>query len=61
MIGERNMIRAGYRWHVFAFFPCNASGVRVAIRKTLHGAVRFANWFSKTNHVETGYKLASET
>jgi hypothetical protein len=59
MFGERKMIASGYRWDVFAWFPCNASGVRVATRKTLRDAVRFANWFSKTNHVDTGYKAAA--
>lgn len=57
MFGERRMIAAGYRWAVFAYFPCNASGVRVAIRKTRAGAIRVAERFTKTNHVDTSVVL----
>jgi hypothetical protein len=53
MKGERSLIHNGYVWDVFAYFPCNASGVRVATRKTSYGACRFAARFSKLNHVET--------
>jgi len=42
MIGERNSIRGGYRWDVFADFLCNTSSVRVGTRKTKRGAERFA-------------------
>lgn len=54
MTGERNMIRAGYRWDVIADFSCNSSGVRVATRKTKRGASDFAKVFYKRNrpHVE---------
>ncbi len=54
MKGERNMIRSGWRWDVIADFPGNASGVRVASRKTKSGAGRFAQWFYKRTrpHVE---------
>jgi hypothetical protein len=54
MMGERNMIRAGYRWDVIADFPGNSCGVRVAIRKTKRGAGLFAKRFYKRNrpHVE---------
>lgn len=54
MLGERNMIKNGYRWDVIADFPGNACGVRVAVRKTKRGAARFAKWFYKRNrpHVE---------
>lgn len=48
MTGERNIIRAGYAWHVFAYFPCNSSAVRVAVRKTPRAAERFAKAFAKS-------------
>lgn len=57
MTGERNMIRDGYRWDVFAYFQCNASGVRVAVRKTKRGAVQQAERFTKRNNVATNIKL----
>ena len=55
-MGVRNVIRAGYSWHVFAYFPCNASGVRVVVRKTPEGAERFAKLFAARNSVETAWK-----
>ncbi len=57
MTGERNMIRAGYRWDVFAKFACNASGVRVARRKTRRGAQRFADRFGSLNRIPAWLKL----
>lgn len=57
MMGERKLIKAGYRYHVFAHFPGNASGVRVAIRKTARTAKRFAQAFSKKNHIEVSWGL----
>lgn len=56
MKGERNLQRAGYVWHVFTYFPCNGGGVRIAIRKSLRGAVNFADRFRDLNHVEVSYK-----
>ncbi len=58
MFGERNMIRAGYRWDVIASFPCNAGGVRVAIRKTRRGAERFSERFGKLNRIDTHIRLS---
>lgn len=57
MIGERNMIRDGYRWDVVACFKGNSSGVRVAVRKTKRGAKRFADKFRRAlrPHVEQAY------
>lgn len=54
MLGQGNMIEAGYRWDVIADFPCNSTGVRVAVRKTKRGAGEFAKLFYKRNrpHVE---------
>jgi len=49
VIGERNSIRSGYRWDVFASFVCNASAVRVATRKTKRGADRLAGRFAEVN------------
>jgi len=57
MKGERQLVRAGYAWHVFAQFPCNVSGVRVAVRKTPRGAEHFAKMFAKRNNVETSWAL----
>lgn len=57
MLGQGDMIKAGYRWDVFAYFPCNASGVRVAVRKTKRGAVQQAARFTAKNRVATGVKL----
>jgi len=57
MTGERLMARDGYRWDVFARFPCNASGVRVAVRKTPGGAMSFAERFGRTNRVDTWTKI----
>lgn len=51
------MIKDGYRWDVFAYFVCNAGGVRVAIRKTQRGALRFAERFAKINRAATGVKI----
>ncbi len=53
MHGERNMIRAGYRWDVSAEFPSNSTGVRVAVRKTKRGAARFAETFRKLNRLRS--------
>jgi len=54
MLGQGNMITAGYRWDVIADFPGNTCGVRVAVRKTKRGAGEFAKMFYKRNrpHVE---------
>lgn len=49
MTGERNLIRAGYRWDVIADFPCNSAGVRVTTRKTKRGAGQFAEKFYRAN------------
>lgn len=57
MFGQRQMIRNGYRWDVFAYFPCNAGGVRVAVRKTPEGAARFAASFARLNRVNTSTKM----
>lgn len=57
MRGERRQARAGFRYHVFAYFPCNASGVRVAIRKTPAGAERAALAFAKRNRVDVSWRL----
>lgn len=57
MTGERNMIRDGYRWDVFAYFPCNAAGVRVATRKTRRGAERCADRFGRLNNAPTSFRL----
>jgi hypothetical protein len=57
MIGDRKMASDGYRWDVFARFPCNASGVRVAVRKTAGGAMNFAKRFGRTNRVNTWTKI----
>jgi hypothetical protein len=47
-------------WDVFAYFPCNASGVRVGIRKSRDAAIRFMNSFTRRNHVETGARIRLE-
>lgn len=52
-----NLQCAGYVWDVFAYFPFNAGGVRVAVRKTRHGAERFARLFKRRNRVETSWRL----
>jgi hypothetical protein len=57
MIGDRKMASDGYRWDVFARFPCNASGVRVAVCKTAGGAMRFAERFGRKNRVDTWTKI----
>lgn len=57
MTGERSLARNGYRWDVFAYFPCNASGVRVAVRKTSRGAAQFAARFGRLNRVNTSTKM----
>lgn len=49
-----------YRWHVFARFPCNASGVRVAIRKTERGAEKYARKFARKNRVPTSWVIVRE-
>mgnify|MGYP001594327698 CR=1 len=36
-------------YDIIARFPCNASGVRVAVRKTIPGAKRYAQLFSRRN------------
>lgn len=55
--GERNMVKAGYRWDVIAYFPCNAGGVRVAVRETRRHAERYVRWFEARNHVGTSLRL----
>jgi len=57
MFGQQQMIRSGYRWDVFARFPCNAGGVRVAVRKTPEGAARFARRFARLNRVNTSTRI----
>lgn len=57
MRGERRLVRAGYRWHVFAYFPCNAAGVRVAVCRSPQGAERFASAFAAKNGVDVSWKL----
>lgn len=57
MIGERHQAKAGYRYHVFAYFPCNAAGVRIAVRKTARGAERFATAFAKRNSVYVFWRV----
>lgn len=49
MIGERNSIRSGYRWDVFADFLCNTASVRVGTRKTKRGAEALAKRFAEAN------------
>jgi hypothetical protein len=51
------MVRAGYAWHIFAKFPCNSGGVRIAIRKSSYGAERFAVKFSEQNNVATWLRV----
>lgn len=51
------MTPPGYSWFVYAYFPCNASGVRVGIRASQGAAERFARAFSKRNRVETMWKM----
>jgi hypothetical protein len=55
--GERRLVRAGHAWHVFAYFPCNAAGVRVAVRRSPRGAERFARAFARRNRVETSWRI----
>jgi hypothetical protein len=55
--GERKQAAAGYAYHLYAYFTCNASGARVAIRKTSRGADRFATTFAKKNGVDVTYQL----
>ncbi len=57
MKGERNMIRDGWRWDVFACFKGSGTGVRVAIRRTKRGAQRFADKLHRAlrPHVEQAY------
>jgi hypothetical protein len=43
----------GWAYHVFAYFPCNASGVRVAVKRSRAAAQKFADTFAKRNRVET--------
>jgi hypothetical protein len=57
MYGEQNLIRAGYAWHVFAYFSCNSSGVRIAVRKTEQGAVRYGLAFARRNNVQVAWSL----
>jgi hypothetical protein len=57
MKGIRNMTRLGYYWNIYAYFPCNAGGVRVATRKTPEGAERFARSFSKKNKVDVSWRI----
>lgn len=49
MLGERNMIRAGYRWDVIAIFIESGCGVKVATRKTKRGAEHHAETFRRRN------------
>ena len=45
-------------WYdVFAYFPCNASGVRVATRRSPEAAQRFMANFTKKNRVGTGCRV----
>lgn len=48
------MIRAGYRFDVIVDFPGNKGNVRVAVRKTKRGALRFAEVFRKRNRLRIG-------
>jgi len=54
--GERSLTHAGYAWHVFAYFPCNTSGVRVAVCKTSQGAERAARAFARKNKVHVTWR-----
>ena len=44
-------------WDVFAYFPCNSSGVRVGMRRTREGAIRLMERFTKRNRVETSARI----
>ncbi len=52
--GDRNMIRAGYRYDIIIDFPGNKGNVRVAVRKTRRGAERFAEIFRRRNLLKLG-------
>lgn len=47
-------------WDVFAYFPCNASGVRVGVRRTRGGALRYMDSFAHKNHVTTTMRFRLE-
>lgn len=45
-------------WYdVFAHFPCNASGVRVATRRSPEAAEKFMESFTKKNRVGTRCRI----
>lgn len=47
-------------WDVFAYFPCNSSGVRVGVRRTRESAIRLMDRFTKRNRVETSARIRLE-
>jgi len=47
-------------WDVFAYFPCNASGVRVGVRRTRRGALRYMDNFAHKNRVATTMRFRLE-
>lgn len=54
---RRSLASNGYRFDVIAYFPCNSCGVRVGVRRTRHGAERFAVLFGRRNAVQTSLRL----
>jgi len=47
-------------WDVFAYFPCNASGVRVGVRGTRAAAMRLMDSFTRKNRVDTSARIRLE-
>ena len=47
-------------WDVFAYFPCNASGVRVGVRRSRGGALRYMDSFAHKNRVATTMRFRLE-
>ena len=47
-------------WDIFAYFPCNASGVRVGVRRSIEAAQRFMDSFARKNRVETATRIRLE-
>ena len=47
-------------WDVFAHFPCNASGVRVGVRRSREAATRLMNSFTRKNNVDTTARIRLE-
>ncbi len=47
-------------WDVFAYFPCNAGGVRVGVRRSREAAIRYMDSFTRRNRVETSARIRLE-